>query len=424
MTREAFRRVALQHVRALPIATVLALVLTHAAAIWSAAATHRANHPDRQAIAPTAPPSPAQSAAPTSVPRVRLVATGGTISDRSPARLTADELVASIPEVTAYARVEAEQFANVASAEMTLDQWLTLARRLNRLFEDERLAGLVVTCGTDTLEELAYFLHLTVRSDRPVVIVGAMRRPGTPGYEGQANLLAGFRVAADPQSRGRGALVVLNDEILSAREATKTDAQRLDTFQTRGYGVLGVVDLDRVVYYRDVLKRHTAKSEFEVQAIASLPRVDVLLTYQGAPGDLIRAAVDQGARGIVIATAAGGTSGLQDEGIRYAIDKQVVVVRTTRTGAGRVRITGSSAGPRPAITETPQDNGRPATPATPSANDSAVARGAAVATRGGGLAHQTIAGEDLAPIKARVLLMLALTKTSDRKEIQRMFLEY
>ena len=122
-----------------------------------------------------------------------------------------------------------------------------------------RLAGIVVTSGTDTLEETAYFLNLTVRSDRPVVVVGSMRNPSTVGYEGAANLLEGFRVAAEPQSRGKGVLVVLNDEINAAREVTKTDALRLQTFQTRGYGVLGVVDSDRVVYYRTVVKRHTAR---------------------------------------------------------------------------------------------------------------------------------------------------------------------
>jgi len=302
-----------------------------------------------------------------------------------------------VPELATYTRPEAEQFLNVASSEITLDQWVQLARRLNTLFREERdLAGIVVTSGTDTLEELAYFLHLTVRSDKPVVVVGAMRRPGIPGYEGQANLLAGFRVAATPEARGRGAFVVLNDEILSAREATKTDAQRLDTFSTRMSGVLGVVDSDRVVFYRDVVKRHTAKSEFDVNAITSLPRVDVLLTYQGAPGDLIRASADAGAKGIVIGTAAGATSGTQGEGLRYAAEKNVIVVRTTRTGAGRIM--GGTNAPRP--------------------------QGTQAGPNGQGGRLPSVAGEDLAPIKARILLMLALTKTSDPQEIQRMFLEY
>ena len=164
-----------------------------------------------------------------SLPRVRLVATGGTISNRAGGRLTADELVKSMPDVGRYARPEFEQFSNLASSELTLDQWVGLAKRLNELFRTEDgSAGVVVTSGTDTLEELAYFLNLTVRSDKPVVVVGSMRNPSTLGYEGAANLLEGFRVAADPAARGQGVLVVLNDEINAAREVTKTDALRLE----------------------------------------------------------------------------------------------------------------------------------------------------------------------------------------------------
>jgi L-asparaginase len=324
------------------------------------------------------------------LPRVRLVATGGTISNRVGGRLSADDLVASIPDVGRYARPEVEQFSNTASADLTLDQWLALARRVNDLLATQPdLGGIVVSSGTDTLEELAYFLHLTVRDARPVVVVGSMRNPSTIGYEGAANLLAAFRVAASAEARDRGVLVVLNDEINSAREVTKTDALRLQTFQSRGAGVLGVVDPDRVVFSRATVKRHTAKSEFDVAAIRSLPRVDVLLVYQGASGDLMRAAVDAGAQGLVVAVAgAGATSGTQDEGLAYALSKGVPVVLATRTGGGRVAI--RAAGPR----------GR------------------------GGPSGGVVGGEDLQPLKARLLLMLALTKTKEAGEIQRMFLEY
>ena len=256
------------------------------------------------AVATAAASAFAQATADKEVPRVRLVATGGTISNRQGARLTHEDLVKSVPNLERYARVESEQFANVASSQISLDQWLQLARRVNELFSrDPGLAGIVITSGTDTLEEIAYFLNLTVRDARPVVVVGSMRNPSTLGYEGAANLLEGFRVAADPASKNKGVLVVLNDEINAAREVTKTDALRLHTFQTRGYGLLGVVDADRVAYYRDVLRRHTVKSEFDISTIDTLPRVDVVMVYQGAPGDLIKAAVDLGAKGIVLATA-------------------------------------------------------------------------------------------------------------------------
>jgi L-asparaginase len=177
---------------------------------------------------------------------------------------------------------------------------------------------------------------------------------------------------------------VLNDEINSAREVTKTDARRLETFQSRGYGVLGVVDADRVAYYRSIVKRHTKASEFDAASVHTLPRVDIAMVYQGASGDVIKAMVDHGARGIVIASAgAGALSGTQADGISYAIARQVFVVISTRTGGGRI----------------------------------ASARGPAASS-------YRIDGEDLAPVKARILLMLALTKTRDPAEVQRMFTEY
>jgi L-asparaginase len=336
-------------------------------------------------------PAPARAQ---DVPRVRLVATGGTISNKTGGRLSAEELVQSMPGIERYAKPEFEQFSNLASSELTLDQWVALARRLNQIFNTEPdIAGLVVTSGTDTLEELAYFLDLTVRSDKPVVVVGSMRNPSTLGYEGAANLLEGFRVAASADARGKGVLVVLNDEINAAREVTKTDALRLSTFQSRGYGILGVVDADRVAFYRSSLKRHTARSEFDIAAVTSLPRVDVILVYQGADGDLIRAAADAGAKGIVIAGAgAGATSGTQQAGIDDATGKGVFVVTTTRAGAGRIAARGG--------------RGRGASGPPPDE------------------IRRRIAGEDLAPVKARVLLMLALARTSDPAEIQRMFTEY
>lgn len=355
------------------------------------------------AAAPPAVAQPAQTdpvraggaQAVTDRPRVRLIATGGTISNRTGGRLTADELIASMTGIDRYARAEGEQFANTASSALTLRQWIDLARRVNALFaSDPDLAGVVVTSGTDTLEETAYFLNLTVKSDRPVVVVGSMRNPSTLGYEGAANLLQAFRVAADPDSRAKGVLVVLNDEINAAREVTKTDALRLHTFQTRGYGVLGVVDSDRVIYYRDVVKRHTARSEFDIDRIDELPRVDIVMVYQGATGDVIKAIADQGAQGIVIASAgAGAMSGTQGEGVAYALQKGVFVVTATRTGAGRI-----AARPRVRQADAARNQPRPA--------------------------DFAIAAEDLTPLKARILLMIALATTTDGAEIQRMFLEY
>jgi L-asparaginase/Glu-tRNA(Gln) amidotransferase subunit D len=249
---------------------------------------------DAEGLAPAQPvPVPQASEAPR--PKVRLIATGGTISNRTGGRLTADELIKSAPALDRYVRAEAEQFANVASAELTLGQWLDLARRINTAFrEDSDLSG--------------------------------------------------------------------------------------------------VVDSDRVVYYRSGVKRHTAASEFDVSAIKELPRVDVIMVYQGASGDLIKAAVDHGAKGIVIASAgAGATSGTQREGIEYAVDRKVFVVTSTRTGSGRIA---ASRRPRTADGTERSETG------------------------------YRIAAEDLAPVKARILLMLALAAHADGAAIQRMFSEY
>ena len=339
---------------------------------------------------------PAAVPAPATLPRVHFVATGGTISNRDGGRLTAEDLAKSMPGVERYARLTFEQFANVASSELTMDQWLGLAKRINDLYaHDKDIAGVVVTSGTDTLEETAFFLHLTVRDPRPVVVVGSMRNPSTLGYEGAANLLEGVRVAADPAARNKGALVVLNDEINSARNVTKTDALRLQTFRSREYGQMGVVDRDRVVFFSQITQRTNDRVEFDVSKVKELPRVDVIMVYQGAPGDLIKAAVDNGAKGIVIAVAgAGATSGTQNQGLAYAAEKGVFIVNSTRTGSGRIAPQG-------------------APPAGTQLSDAQRRR-----------RQFSVAGEDHTPVKARVLLMLALTKTTDRNEIQRIFSEY
>ena len=319
------------------------------------------------------------------LPRVKFIATGGTIATRGGTRLSVDEVLQMVPGLQRYARPEPEQFANVASTAMTLDQWVQLARRVNDVFEeDSGLTAAVITSGTDSLEELAYFLHLTVKTNKPVIIVGSMRNAGAPGYEGPANLLDAFRVAAFPESRGKGVLVVLNDEINSAREVTKTDALRLQTFQSRPYGILGVVDPDRVVYYREPVRRHTMKAEFDVSNLTALPRVDIMMFYQGASSDLMRAAVDAGAKGIVIAVAGADlTGGSLASGIAYAERQSVMVVAATRTGSGRIAALSSNR-----------------------------------------VREGLIGGEDLTPLKARILLMLALTKTHSATDIQRMFTEY
>ena len=329
-------------------------------------------------------------------PAVRIVATGGTIANHPTGRLTAAELAAMMPAAGRYATVETEQFANVPSSSLTVAHWLDLAQRLNRLFATRGdLAGVVVTSGTDTLEETAYFLHLTVRTSRSVVVVGAMRRPDAPGYDGAANLLDAVRVAAAPASRDRGAVVVVNGEIHGARAVRKAHAQRLDSFDSGRRGVLGVVDADRVEYFRRPGRRHTRRTTFDVAGLDRLPRVALLTSYVGASGDLVRAARNLGAAGIVIAGAgAGAATPPQADAIDEVAADGVVVVMTTRTGGGRVPMRVRRTRSVPA--------GPPDRP---------------------GALHP-LSGEDLSPVKARVLLMLALTQTRDGAEIQRLFTVY
>ncbi len=331
-------------------------------------------------------------------PAVRLVATGGTIANHPDGRLTVDELAALVPELDQHAAIETEQFANLASGSLTTDQWLALVQRINSLFRERTdLAGIVVTSGTDTLEETAYFLNLTVRSDRPVVVVGAMRTPDDVGYDGAANLLHAVRVAAAPVTRGRGVVVVLNGEIHAAREVRKTHAQRLDAFDSGSYGVLGVVDDDSIVYYRRPGRRHTRRSEFDVASIDRLPRVDIMMSYLGARGDPLLFAREQGAEGLVMAASgAGSTTPDQDEAIRQLVESGTMVVVATRTGGGRV----------PA-------RRRPVEP--PAYDDGAL---------DWRYHPNRVSAEDLSPLKARILLMLALTVTDDGNQVQRMFRTY
>jgi L-asparaginase len=317
-------------------------------------------------------------------PRVQLIATGGTIANRATGRLTGPELVSQAAGVDHVARVEAETFARGPSLSLTLADWLRLARRVSDvLAATPEVAGVVITGGTDTLEELAWFLDLTIRSERPVVLTGAIRRPGTVDADGPQNLLGAVRVAASPAARGRGTLVVFNGSVFEARDVEKVSTASPDAFGSRGSGPVGRVGEDGVIFSRDVTSRHGVGSEFDLTRIATLPRVDVLLTYQDAPGDLIAAAIRSGARGIVVATAgAGALAEAEARAVEDALARGVPVVLASRVPGGSV-----------------------------SAEDVAVVKG-------------LIAAADLGPLKARVLLMLALSQRLRAPELVRVFREY
>ena len=316
------------------------------------------------------------------LPRVHVVATGGTISNTEGDRLTGEELVAGLPGVEEVARITVEQFSNVASGAITLEQWLELGRRIDGLFvEDPELAGVVITHGTDTMEETAYFLDLTLADCRPVIVTGSMRPASAPGTDGPANLLASIRAASSEGTRRLGSVVLMNDEIFPGREVTKIHTSRTNAFVAPDVGALGVVDPDAVVLHRAPAHRVCGTPAFPVFHLEELPRVDVVYTALGSDGALVRAAVEAGARGIVMASVGrGGVTPGQGEAVDEALERGVVVVRSSRTGAGRVPV-----------------------------------------DRGSGEARPTLGAGDLNPQKARILLMLALTRTDDPDGLREIF---
>ena len=320
----------------------------------------------------------------TAPPRVVILSTGGTIASRTVAPMVeGHELVQAVPAVLEHARVEVEEVVRIGSSQMTPGVWLTLADRINALLaEDPDLRGIVVTHGTDTLEETAFFLNLTVRDTRPVVVVGSMRSSDEISADGSANLLNAVRVAVSPGAEGKGVLVVLNESISSARDVWKTHNRRVDTFRSPDLGALGVADPDAVVFYRSPIQRHTAATEFEVAGDRPLPAVPIVHDYVGFDARLIRQALATDPAGLVVATFAGGRmSAGARTGIQEAVEAGVPVVIASRVPGGR--IVGDVSG------------------------DGAL----------------TVA-RDLPPHKARILLMLALDAGLRGADLQRVFDTY
>jgi L-asparaginase len=330
------------------------------------------------------------------LPKVRILATGGTIAGTGSSplqtggykagQLSVDELVQAAPGLEQIARIEGEQVCNVASLAVTNTIWLELARRINAALREPDLAGVVVTHGTDTLEETAYFLHLVVKSRKPVVVVGAMRPATALSPDGPLNLVNAVRVAASPAAVGCGVLVVLNDEIFSARDATKGSTYQLNAFRSPDLGPLGSINNGVISLYHKPTRRHTWETEFCVEQLPTLPRTDIIYSHIEADAVAVDALVAAGSRGIVLA---GAGSGHTTQAAHAALGAAstghgVVIVRSSRVGGGRILPT----------------------------SDERLEAGAAVG------------GDNLNPEKARVLLTLALTRTTEPREIQRMFNTY
>lgn len=328
-------------------------------------------------------------------PNVKILATGGTIAGAGVSSTTTvgytaavtavDKLIANVPELSKVANVSGEQISQVASESMTMEIWLKLAKRVNQLLGQSDVDGIVITHGTDTLEETAYFLNLVVKSEKPVVLVGSMR-PGTAmSADGPLNLYRSVILAGSEVAKDKGVLVMLNDTIHSGRDVTKTITDRLDTFKAPEIGPLGFFTGDTPVFYRQSLRKHTSQTEFNVMGLDELPRVDIIYHYAGNAGTMIEAAIKAGARGIVHAgTGNGSIAKAEYPAVEQALAKGIVVVRSARVGNGIIARNGEA------------DDDK----------------------------YGFVAADNLNPQKARILLMLALTKTSNVKDIQRMFWEY
>src|SRR6201997_3450964 len=246
----------------------------------------------------------------TKLPNIVILATGGTIAGAAATgtqaaytsgAVTIDAMLAAVPGIRELANIKGEQISNVGSQDMTLDIMLTLAKRINALLAQQGVDGIVVTHGTDTMEETAFFLNLVVKSEKPVVLVGSMRPSTAVSADGPLNLYDAVAVAADPNSRGRGVLVVMNDWIHGAHSLTKTSTTAVQTFQSPLRGLVGVSAYGKNDFYNNPSWKHTTSSEFDVANVNKLPRVDIIFADVDMPPDLIDSSVRNGAKGIVIA---------------------------------------------------------------------------------------------------------------------------
>ncbi len=327
------------------------------------------------------------------LPNIVILATGGTIagaaatgtqSAYTSGAVGIDTMLAAVPGVKDLANIKGEQISNVGSQDMTLEIMLTLAKRINALLASDAVDGVVVTHGTDTMEETAYFLNLVVKSKKPVVLVGSMRPSTAVSADGPLNLFNAVGVAADPTAAGRGVLVVMNDWIHGAHSLTKTSTTAIQTFMSPLRGLVGIASYGKNDYYNTPTWKNTTESEFDIAGVSQLPRVDIIYAYADMTGDLIDSSVANGAKGIVIAGVGNGNMNKVSLEAAARAAKKVAVVRSSRVVTGTV--------------------GR-----NVEVNDDEM---------------NLIASDELNPQKARILLMLSLLKPRTTVEIQQLFYLY
>jgi L-asparaginase len=304
-------------------------------------------------------------------PLVKIIATGGTIANSPEGRMAVDTVLDQIPQISEYAEIEVAEYARIGSSSISVQNWIDLAHLINEIFDNEPdVAGIVVTHGSNTSEETAYFLSLTVNHTKPVVLTAAQRQQNTLGTEGTRNLYDAIRVAADPQATGKGVLLVVNELIHPARDVTKRISVRVETWDSGDTGALGLVDGDQVTFYSQPTYKHTTQSEVQlardITLERQLPRVDIVYAYAGADGALADAAAQSGARAIVVAGfPTGAAAPAQYETLNRLRDSGIHIIMSNRGGLGRIN--------------------------TPVNND-------------------YISADNLTPQKARILAMLAMAK--------------
>ncbi|QYY30027.1 MULTISPECIES: asparaginase [Cupriavidus] len=347
-------------------------------------------------LAPAAPSSgtPAGTQAEARKANIVIIGTGGTIAGAGAsatntaayqsAVVPVDKIIASVPEISKVANVKGEQIFQIGSESFNNERLLKLGKRVSELLKQPDVDGIVITHGTDTIEETAYFLNLTLKSDKPVVVVGSMR-PGTAlGADGALNLYDAVLVASNPASRGKGTLAVLNDEIHTGRDVTKSNTFKTETFRSP-FGPLGYVVEGRTLFYRLPARPHTTQTEFDIDKIDKLPEVAVVYAYGNVNPGSVDAAVKNGAKAIIYAATGNGSVGdYMVEPLKAARAKGVQIVRASRTGSGVVIRNA----------EQPDDK------------------------------YDWIVTDDQLPQKARILMALALTKTNDSKQLQQVMWKY
>lgn len=329
-----------------------------------------------------------------SKPNLVVIGTGGTIAGAAAAAtntsayksavLAVDQVIAAVPDLQRVANIKTEQIFQIGSESFNNQRLLLLARRVSQLLKSDEVDGIVILHGTDTLEETSYFLNLTLKSAKPVVLVGAMRPANALSADGPLNIYNAVTLAADREAAGKGTLVVANDEVHSARDVTKTSSVKVEAFKSL-YGPLGTIVEGQVRFYRAPIRPHTLQSEFDIDRIESLPEVAVVYTHGNMSSIPYDAFVAAGFKAIIHAGFGNGSvPDYLDAELKQVRAKGVFVVRTTRTGSGVVVRNG----------ETNDDQ-----------NDYVVV-------------------DDQNPAKARLLMALALTKTTDTRELQKIFLKY